>query len=102
MSDDDYYKAEQAMKVLKRPRSTFFKEVEEGKIPWELEPGRQRGRRYPKAAIDALANRSNSKRAKGKGPQHLVLAPSTIADLWKEVQIGIELYGEDDVPPFET
>lgn len=102
MSDDDYYTAEDAMKVLKRPRSTFFKEVEEGKIPWELEPGRRRGRRYPKAAIDTLANRSNSKRTKGKGPQHLVLAPSTISDLWKEVQIGIELYGEDDVPPFET
>ncbi|WP_126550146.1 hypothetical protein [Dictyobacter kobayashii] len=98
----EYYTAEEAMKVLKKARSTFFKEVDDGKIPSELEPGRQRGRRYPKNAIDILANRGERRKIKGKGPQHLVLAPSTIADLWTEVLIGLEMYGEDDVPPFET
>ncbi len=98
----DSYTAEEAMTVLKKARSTFFKEVDEGKIPWELEEGRQRGRRYPKQAIDTLARRGSQKRFKDRGPQHLVLAPSTVADLWSEVQMGIDLYGEDDVPPFDT
>jgi hypothetical protein len=98
----EYYTAEEAMKVLKKPRSTFFKEVENGLIPSELEEGRQRGRRYPKKAIDILANRVKKSRVKEKGPTHLVLAPSTIADLWQEVQIGIDMYGEDDIVPFET
>jgi hypothetical protein len=98
----EYYTPEEAMKVLNKPRSTFFKEVEKGLIPSELEPGRQRGRRYPKAAIDILARRGTQKKSKDKGPQHLVFAPSTVADLWAEVQIGLELYGEDDVPPFDT
>lgn len=98
----DYYTPEEAMKVLNKPRSTFFKEVEKGLIPSELAPGRQRGRRYPKAAIDILARRGTHKKSKDKGPQHLVFAPSTVADLWAEVQMGLELYGEDDVPPFDT
>jgi len=98
----EYYTAEQAMQMLKKPRSTFFKEVENGLIPSELEEGRKRGRRYPKQAIDVLARRINRTRAKEKGPTHLIFSPSSIADSWAEVQIGTELYGEDDIVPFET
>ena len=98
----DYYTAEQAMSVLKKPRSTFFKEVENGLIPSELEEGRQRGRRYPKGAIDVLARRLQKSRTKEKGPTHLIFSPSSIADSWAEVQIGTELYGENDIVPFET
>lgn len=97
-----YYTAEEAMRVLNKPRSTFFKEVENGSIPSELEPGRQRGRRYPRKAIDVLANRTKQGRLKSKGPSHLIFEPSSIADLWAEVQIGTELYGEDDIVSFET
>ena len=98
----EYYTAEEAMKVLKKPRSTFFKEVENGLIPSEIEAGRQRGRRYPKRAIDVLAQRIYKTRGKEKGPTHLIFSPSSIADSWAEVQIGTELYGEDDIVPFET
>ncbi|TMC19729.1 MAG: helix-turn-helix domain-containing protein [Chloroflexi bacterium] len=98
----EYYTAEEAMKVLKKPRSTFFKDVEKGLIPSELEEGRKRGRHYPKQAIDALARRANQTRSKEKGPSHFMFAPSTTADSWTEVQIGLELYGEDDIVPFET
>ncbi len=100
--DTEYYTAEEAMKVLKKPRSTFFKEVENGLIPSELEEGRQRGRRYPKQAIDTLARRTSKQKSKGKGPSHLMFTPSNTADTWNEVQIGLDLYGEDDIVPFET
>src|SRR5438045_1276422 len=99
---NEYYTAEEAMKVLKKPRSTFFKEVENGLIPSELEEGRRRGRRYPKQAIDVLSHRISHQRSKEKGPPHLMFTPSSIADSWVEVQIGLDLYGEDDIVPFET
>ena len=98
--ETEYYTAEEAMKKLNKPRSTFFKEVESGFIPFELEPGRQRGRRYPKQAIDVIARRQQI-RYKQKGPTHLIFSPSSPADMWTEIQIGISLYGEDDVVPYE-
>ncbi|GHO52888.1 hypothetical protein [Ktedonobacter robiniae] len=98
---NEFYSAEEAMKKLGKPRSTFFKEVENGLIPFEIEPGRQRGRRYPKEAIDTLAKRQYTKN-KRQGPTHLVFSPSNVADTWSEVQIGAHLYGEDDIVPFDT
>ncbi len=98
----EYYTAEEAMKELKKPRSTFFKEVENGLIPSELEEGRQRGRRYPKSAIDVLAKRLYAPKSKDKKPTHLIFSPSNVADLWTEVQIGTELYGADDIVSFDT
>jgi len=100
--DAKYYTAEEAMKELKKPRSTFFKEVENGLIPSEIEAGRQRGRRYPKAAIDVLAKRINQPKGREKGTNSLVFSPSSIADLWTEVQIGTELYGAEDIVSFDT
>lgn len=98
--DVSYYTAEEAMRKLNKPRSTFFKEVENGLIPFELEPGRQRGRRFPKQAIDILARRQQTKH-KQKGPTHLIFSPSSPADMWAEIQIGTSLYGEDDIVPYE-
>ncbi len=100
MMEIGYYTAEEAMQKLKKPRSTFFKEVETGLIPFELEPGRQRGRRFPKQAIDILARRQQT-RYKQRSPNHLVFTPSSPADIWSEVQIGTSLYGEDDIVPFD-
>lgn len=97
---DQYYTAEEAMRKLNKPRSSFFREVENGLIPFELEPGRQRGRRYPKQAIDVLAKRQHLKH-KSSNPAHLIFTPSSPADMWTEIQIGISLYGEDDVVPYE-
>jgi hypothetical protein len=98
--ETEYYTAEEAMRKLNKPRSTFFKEVESGFIPFELEPGRQRGRRYPKQAIDVIAQRQQT-RYKQKGPTHLIFSPSSPADMWTEIQIGTSLYGEDDIVPYE-
>lgn len=96
----DFYSAQEAMAVLKKPRSTFFKEVEEGLIPFELEDGRQRGRLYPKTAIDTLAARQKKTR-KNKEYPHLSFSSSSPADMWAEIQIGTSLYGEDDVVPYD-
>lgn len=95
-----YYTVEEAMKKLNKPRSTFFREVENGLIPFELEEGRQRGRRYPREAIDVLAKRQQL-RHKDTGPTHLVFTPSSPADMWAEIQIGTNLYGANDVVPYE-
>src|SRR5260370_7253408 len=91
-----YYTAEEAMRKLNKPRSTFFKEVETGLIPFELEPGRQRGRRYPKQAIDILAGRQQT-RQKQKGPSHLIFSPSSPPAILAEIQIGILLYRHDTI-----
>ncbi len=96
-----YYSAQEAMAILKKPRSTFFKEVDDGLIPFELEEGRQRGRRFPKEAIDTLSERQKHRRAAKVIPP-LVFSPSSLADTWTEVQIGISLYGEDDIVPYST
>ncbi|MGB8345414.1 MAG: hypothetical protein WCD86_11050, partial [Ktedonobacteraceae bacterium] len=96
----EYYTAEEAMKKLNKPRSTFFKEVETGLIAAEIEPGRQRGRRYPKEVIDVLARRQHIKHRQ-KGPTHLIFSPSSNADTWTEIRIGVDLYGEDDIVPFQ-
>src|SRR5437763_10796778 len=88
------------MRKLNKPRSTFFKEVENGLIPFELERGRQTGRRLPKAAIDILAGRQQMK-YRQMGPTHRIFSPSSAADTWTEIQIGISLYGEDDIVPYD-
>ncbi len=98
--DAEYYTSDEAMKKLNKPRSTFFKEVENGLIPFDLEIGRQRGKRFPKQAIDVLARRQQVK-FRHKGPTHLIFSPSTPADMWSEIQIGTDLYGADDVVLYE-
>jgi hypothetical protein len=98
---NEYYTAQEAIERLKMARSSFFKEVDEGLIPFELDVGRQRGRRYPKEAIDTLAERTLVKK-KNKELPPLVFSPSSPADTWSEVQIGIEIYGDDDIVPYKT
>lgn len=98
--DSSYYTTEEAMKKLNKSRLTFLKEIENGLIPFELEPGRQRGKRFPKEAIDVLARRQQIKQERDE-PNRLIFSFSSPADTWAEVQIGISLYGEDDIVPFE-
>jgi len=79
-TETNYYTAEEAMKKLGKPRSTFFKEVENGLIPFELDPGRQRGRRYPKQAIDVLARRQKyviSKKRHHTSSSHQLALPTS-------------------------
>lgn len=97
----EYYSLEEVMKKLNKSKSTILREAKVGLIPSEIEEGKKKGRLYPKVAIDALAEIEHEKRAHNKIP-HLVFSPSTPNDLWAEVNIGRELYGEDDIVPYKT
>ncbi len=60
---------------------------------WEL---------HPLAVSHAVPSDQHTPRRKDREPTHLIFTPSTPADLWAEVQIGRDLYGEDDIVPYET
>ena len=93
----DFYTAEEAMKVLGKPRSTFFKEVGNGKIPSILEPGKKRGRRFPKEAIDLHAKLEK----KHKAPKtKFSFTQATNSDLWIAVENARKTYGDDDYIPY--
>ncbi len=91
-----YYTKEEVMKLLDKPRSTFYREVEEGIIPSELEEGRKRGRRYPKEAIDA-----HVKLLKPKGKPKLTFGPATNSELWASYQNHFQLYEVEDIVTYD-
>ena len=94
---NQYYSLEEVMKKLKKSRSTVIRETNARKLPSE---GEKRNRRYPKEAIDAMAEIQQQKE-KEKQPPRFVFSPSTPHDLWSEVAIGRDLYGDDDIVPFK-
>lgn len=96
----EYYTLEEAMEILRKTRTMFYRAVNNGEIPFEIDPAHKRGKRFPKAAIDALAKMGPDKTLSGK--QRLSLTPSTIAELWHGIKITRALYGEENEVPFET
>lgn len=97
----EHYSLEEVMKKLNKSRSTVLREAKAGLIPSEIEEGKKKGRLYPKQAIDALVEVEHEKNQRNKLPR-LVFSPSTPNDLWAEVNIGRDLYGEDDIVPYKT
>lgn len=95
----EYYSLEDVMKLLAKSRSTVLREAKSGLIPSEIEEGKTKGRRYPKQAIDALVE-IQKKKQKTKLDKY-AFSYSTPNDLWAEVSIGRELYGDDDIVPFK-
>ena len=91
------YTPEEAMAVLNMPRSTFFKEVEKGNVPSLLKPGKKRGRRYPKEAIDAYAVFLTKRKRPAYG---LTFTKATNADIWEAIENARSIYGDNDVIPF--
>ncbi len=98
----EYYTKEEAMKVLRRTKTMFYDQVNAGEIPFELDPGRKRGKRFPKAAIDVLAKLEAAETAPTLKKEPLTLTPQTIAELWEGMKITRLLYGPEDEVPFET
>ncbi|GER87671.1 hypothetical protein KDW_18330 [Dictyobacter vulcani] len=96
----NFYSLEEAIAKLGKSRSTFIREVNSGLIPYHLEKGKRRGKVYPKIAIDALAEIEEEKKPKTHLPK-IDFSSSTPADMWQEIQIGIQLYGEDDIVPYK-
>ena len=97
---DRYYTLEEVVRKLDKSRSTVLREAKAGLIPYELEEGKKKGRRYPRQAIDALVE-LHHKKGKDKKANRLIFSPSTPNDLWAEVVIGRNLYGEDDIVSFK-
>lgn len=99
-SNQEYYTLEEALKILGMKKSKLYDEVEAGRIPFELPPGKRIGMRFPKEGIDILAKRERKKRSQ-KQSIHLTFEPSTTADLWTAVHNARQVYGPDDVISFE-
>lgn len=87
-----YYTAEEAMKILNMPKSTFYKEVEAGNIPSFIEKGRTRGMKFPKEAIDVHARMLLQ-----ESEMQRTFERATNADIWTAIEHDRELYGEDDI-----
>lgn len=96
--DAQNYTADEAMAILKMPRSTFFKEVEKGNVPSLLEPGKRRGRRYPKEAIDVYALLLHRQKMP---PLDFSFTRATNADIWVAVDNARRLEGEADSIPYQ-
>src|SRR5579859_681885 len=95
----EYYTAEEAMQVLRRTKTMFYQQVNNGEIPYEIDSGRKRGKRFPKSAIDILAKMGTTEIAT-KEP--LSLTPQTIAELWEGMRITRLLYPQEEEVSFET
>jgi predicted DNA-binding transcriptional regulator AlpA len=94
--EKQYYKAEEVMKILRKSRSTFYREVEDGTIPSELEEGKRRGRKFPKEAIDAHA-----KLLQPKDGAKLTFGPTTNSELWASYQNHFRLYDPEDIVTYD-
>jgi predicted DNA-binding transcriptional regulator AlpA len=94
--EKQYYKPEEVMKLLNKSRSTFYREVEDGSIPSELEEGRKRGRKFPKEAIDAHA-----KLLKPKNKTKLTFGPTTNSGLWASYQNHLKIYEVEDIVTYD-
>ena len=95
--NNQYYELEDLISLLKKSRSTIIRDTNTGKIPSE---GEKRNRKYPKEAIDALVE-IEKRRSKDQNKKNFIFSSSSPNDSWQEVQIGRELYGEDDIVPYK-
>jgi len=77
---NEYYNATEAMKVLGKTKSTFYREVEAGIIP---AVGGKRNRKFPKEAVHLHLLRERRKRY---GTMRLTFTSSTNADLWAAIE----------------
>ncbi|GER87823.1 hypothetical protein KDW_19850 [Dictyobacter vulcani] len=92
-----YYKPEEIMKLLSISRAKFYRDVEEGIIPSELEEGKRRGRKFPKEAIDAhIAVMRKAKEVK------LTFGPTTNSELWAGYTNSRKIYDDEDVVDYQT
>ncbi len=92
--EKNYYTAKEAMAVLGKPNTTFYREVKAGLIPYV---GKKHSMRFPKEAIDILAE-------VGIEGEHsyLTFTLTTIAEVWEAQEMTKAPYDEDDTVPFKT
>lgn len=92
MSNGDFYNAEEAMKILGMAKTTFYDEVNAGNIPYIIDKGRKRGKKFPKEAIHVHAQLLK------KGEDiHRTFERATNTDLWTAIEYDKEIYGVNDI-----
>lgn len=94
--EEKYYKPEEVMKLLGISKATLNRRAEEGSIPTELEPGKKRGRKYPKEAIDA-----HVKLMKPKDDTKLTFGPTTNSELWESYKNHFNMYEPEDIVSYD-
>lgn len=94
--EKQYYTAEDVMKLLDISKATLNRKAENGSIPSELEPGRKRGRKYPKEAIDA-----HVKLTKPKDKKKLTFGPTTNSELWASYRNHFNMYEPEDIVTYD-
>lgn len=92
---EEYYTAKEAMRILGKPTTTFYREVKEGRIPYK---GKRPHMRFPKEAVNALAEVGTNE----EDNANLTFTFSTIADAWTKQEMTRQPYGSEDAVPFKT
>lgn len=92
--NEEYYTAKEAMQILGKPSTSFYREVREGRIPSK---GKRPNMRFPKEAIDALAEVGAGDEEEDK----LTFTLSTIADAWTKQEITLQPYEDEDAVSFK-
>lgn len=93
---NEYYTPEEVMKLLSVSKATLNRKAESGTIPSELEPGRKRGRKYPKEAIDA-----HVKLQKPKDKKKLSFGVATNNELWASYKNHFNMYEPEDIVSYD-
>lgn len=96
--DKQYYTPEEVMTLLGISKATLQRKADSGEIPTELEPGKKKGRKYPKEAIDTHVKLMQKKEA----PPNFTFSLSTNNDLWAGYQNTKKIYEPEDVVNYET
>jgi len=91
---DNVYNAKEAREKLNLPTTTFYRKVNEGKIPYI----KYKHKLFPKEAIDAMADLKASKEKK----DGITFQLSTLADVWTKQEIIRQKRGVEDTVPFKT
>jgi hypothetical protein len=92
----EYYTPEEVMKLLNISKATLNRKAESGAIPSELEPGKKRGRKYPKEAIDAHVRLSRPKNKK-----NLTFGVATNSELWASYKNHFNMYEPEDIVSYD-
>jgi hypothetical protein len=96
--EQQYYTAEEVIKLLGISKATLQRKADNGTIPYELEQGKKKGRKYPKEAIDIHVKLNQ----KQESPPNFTFGPSTNNDLWAGYQNTKKIYEPEDIVDYET
>ena len=87
--NDEYISVEAAMNILKKSKSTIYRNAKAGVYPYATVNGTMV---FPREAIETLAEVTGI----AAREEHWTFTKSTNADIWERCQNSRRIYGEDD------